>query len=89
MTGYTKSIYLVHEKVKYVELKSGRHDVGEFHVETAYYHSDKELLLLLANCCKEFIEKNVFEDEKEANEAALRWTIDKLTAINEPKGANE
>ena len=57
-------IYIIRKKTNYQDLGHKRIDVGLNYVEEKYIDSPKEYALFGAECCKRFIEEDVFFDDK-------------------------
>lgn len=57
-------VYIIRKKTNYQDLGHKRIDVGLNYVEEKYIDSPKEYALFGAECCKRFIEENVFFDDK-------------------------
>ena len=57
-------VYIIHKKTNYQDLGRKRIDVGLNYVEEKYIDTPKEYALFGAECCKGFIEENVFFDDK-------------------------
>ena len=78
----TDAFYCIYERTCYKNFSNGiREDVGEFYVEPKYVHSLKETLRAGAKMCEEFVNKDVYENEYEANKVALERTIKKLNEV--------
>jgi len=73
--------YEVYERCSYQELPSGRFDVGVYCVEKCIAESIKDLLKQGSKYCASYIDEYVFEDEKAANEYAVKKTLEKLRGI--------
>ena len=57
-------VYIIRKKTNYQDLGHKRIDVGLNYVEEKYIDSPKEYALFGAECCKRFIEEDVFFDDK-------------------------
>ena len=57
-------VYIIRKKTNYQNLGHKRIDVGLNYVEEKYIYSPKEYALFGAECCKRFIEEDVFFDDK-------------------------
>ena len=53
-------VYIIHKKTNYQDLGRKRIDVGLNYVEEKYIDTPKEYALFGAECCKGFIEEDVF-----------------------------
>lgn len=59
-------VYIIHKKTNYQDLGHKRIDVGLNYVEEKNIDTPKEYALFGTDCCKQFIEKDVFFDDKES-----------------------
>ena len=57
-------IYIIRKKTNYQDLGRERIDVGLNYVEEKNINTPKEYALFGAECCKGFIEEDVFFDDK-------------------------
>ena len=57
-------IYIIRKKTNYQDLGHWRIDVGLHYVEEKNFDTLKEYVLFGAECCKNFIEEDVFFDDK-------------------------
>lgn len=58
-------VYIIHKKTNYQDFGRKRIDVGLNYVEEKNIGTPKEYALFGVECRKEFIEKDVFFDDKE------------------------
>ena len=58
-------IYIIRKKTNYQDFRNKRIDVGLNYVEEKNIDTPKEYVLFGVECCKEFIEEDVFFDDKE------------------------
>ena len=57
-------IYIIRKKTNYQDLGNNRIDVGLNYIEERNIDTPKEYVLFGAECCKGFIEEDVFFDDK-------------------------
>ena len=57
-------VYIIRKKTNYQDIGNRRIDVGLNYVEEKNIDTPKEYALFGAECCKGFIEKDVFFDDK-------------------------
>lgn len=57
-------IYIIHKKTSYQDLGNKRIDVGLNYVEEKNIDTPKEYALFGTECCKKFLEEDVFFDDK-------------------------
>ena len=57
-------VYIIRKKTNYQDLGNKRIDVGLNYVEERYIDTPKEYALFGAECCKKFLEEDVFFDDK-------------------------
>ena len=58
-------IYIIRKKTNYQDFGHQRINVGLYYVEEKSFDTPKEYVLFGTECCKKFIEENVFFDDKE------------------------
>ena len=58
-------VYIIRKKTNYQDFGNKRIDVGPNYVEERYIDTPKEYALFGAECCKGFIEEDVFFDDKD------------------------
>ena len=58
-------VYIIRKKTNYQDLGNKRIDVGLNYVEQKNIDTPKEYVLFGAECCKAFIEEDVFFDDRE------------------------
>ena len=78
---FKETIYIVHEDTAFEYFLSGRYDVGLFYVEEKNFNGIKDFMKFCSECCENFIDENIFFDEKIANRVALQQTIKKLNNV--------
>lgn len=57
-------IYVLYKDTDYQDFENKRVDVGLYHVEEKIITNPKDIALFGSECCKEFLEKDVFFDDK-------------------------
>ena len=57
-------VYIIRKKTNYQDLGNNRIDVGLNYIEERNIDTPKEYALFGAECCKGFIEEDVFFDDK-------------------------
>lgn len=57
-------VYIIRKKTNYQDLGRKRINVGLNYVEEKYIDTPKEYALFGAECCKRFLEEDVFFDDK-------------------------
>ena len=57
-------VYIIRKKTNYQDFGNKRIDVGPNYVEERYIDTPKEYALFGAECCKGFLEEDVFFDDK-------------------------
>lgn len=57
-------VYIIHKKTSYQDIGHQRIDVGLYYVEEKYIQNTKDYVLFGTRCCKEYVEENVFFDDK-------------------------
>ena len=57
-------IYIIRKQTDYKDIQHKRIDIGLYYVEERNINTSKEYALFGSECCKGFIEKDVFFDNK-------------------------
>lgn len=65
-------VYIIHKDIRYRDILDQRIDVGLYYVEEKDINNPKDYVLFGTECCKEFVEEEVFFDSKEAHEECFK-----------------
>lgn len=57
-------VYIIHKKTNYQDIGHQRIDVGLYYVDEKNIDTPKEYVLFGTECCKKFVEEDVFFDDK-------------------------
>ena len=57
-------VYIIHKNTNYQDILNQRIDIGLYYVEGKDIKDPKDYVLFGTECCKEFVEEDVFFDDK-------------------------